>query len=350
MRRFKVGLLQGVFRSAFKETIPEVARVARPQAKMGPEDFRYNHGLLISLAREAAGKGANLVLGPESYLDGWSARLDLLQAVATTIPGPEVDELCATAEALGVWMCAGLFERKGRDIYNSVVLLSSGGRIEGIYRKTHETAGVLEDMPYTLGDAAAGIRDTLGGRWASWCATTDGTPRRWRTLRGKGGRGGSQPGLPLLRFSPYHPYSDIHRCVLRAHAYQNALFWISCNGANHGGHSLVVAPDGRLVAEASGEQEVPVVDLDPDAYGGYDFVSNLRVDLYAFPQRRGALSHWRCGCRGQYCGGLRPSCAATPWEEVVPASLPKGKEEGMARRIEIKLEKRGVRCASEATV
>ena len=48
MRRFKVGLLQGVFRSAFKETIPEVARVARPQAEMGPEDFRYNHGLLIS--------------------------------------------------------------------------------------------------------------------------------------------------------------------------------------------------------------------------------------------------------------------------------------------------------------
>lgn len=293
MRRFKVGLLQGVFRSAFKETIPEIARVARPQAQMGPEDFRYNHGLLIALAREAAGKGADLVLGPESYLDGWSARPDVLQAVATTIPGPEVDELCATAGELGVWMCAGLFERKGRDIYNSVVLLSSGGRIEGIYRKTHETAGVLRDMPYTLGDALP-VFETPWGTVGILVCHDRWYPEAVRTLRSKGAGVVLNP-VATAAFSPYHPYSDIHRCVLRAHAYQNALFWISCNGANHGGHSLVVAPDGRVVAEASGEQEVAVVDLDADACEGYDFMSNLRVGLYAFPQRRARRGSDRYG-------------------------------------------------------
>ena len=111
MRKLTIALLQGNFRSAFDETIPEIAQIADRRADMGPEDFRSNQRLLISLARRAAEEGAELVVGPESYLDGWSNSWEILNAAATTIPGPETDELCAIARELKIWMCVCLFEK-----------------------------------------------------------------------------------------------------------------------------------------------------------------------------------------------------------------------------------------------
>ena len=280
MKPLKVGLLQATFRSAFRETIPDIARESRPQEQMGEEDFRHNHELLIAMAREAAGKGADLVLGPESYLDGWSARADILQRVARPIPGPEIEQLCDVAAELKIWMCVGLFERADGAIYNSAVLISSEGRIEGVYRKTHETAGVLADMPYELGDALP-VFETPWGTLGILVCHDRWYPEAVRTLRCSGAELVLNP-TATAAFSPYHAYHDIHRCTLRAQAYQNAMFWVSCNAGNHGGHSVIVAPDGTVIAEASGGQEVAVVDLDPGSYSGYDFVSNLRGDLYTF--------------------------------------------------------------------
>ena len=111
MEKFRMALLQGNFRSNFTETVPQIAETAKFKEQMGPEDFRHNQDLLISMIRRAAGLGAELVVGPESYLDGWSFRKEVCLAASTTIPGPETEELSALASELKIWMCVGLFEK-----------------------------------------------------------------------------------------------------------------------------------------------------------------------------------------------------------------------------------------------
>ena len=81
-------------------------------------------------------------------------------------------------------------------------------------------------------------------------------------------------------FNPHHKYHAVHRCTQRALAYANGLFWASCNAANHGGHSVVIAPDGDLITEGPGEQDIVFAELDPSKHSSYDFVSNLRPVLY----------------------------------------------------------------------
>ena len=58
MKKLRIGLLQGNFRSSFAETVPQIAQIAQFKEQMGPEDFRYNQDLLISLTRQAAASGA----------------------------------------------------------------------------------------------------------------------------------------------------------------------------------------------------------------------------------------------------------------------------------------------------
>ena len=278
MKRLKIGLVQANFRSAFRETVPEIARIARNRPTMGREDFEFNQRLLISLARQAVAEGAELLVSSESYLDGWSADCDTVKRVATTIPGPETDNLCAIAAELGMWMCIGLFEKKGSKLFNSAALLSSDGQVRGVYRKTHETKQVLAKMPYDLGDELP-VFETPWGVVGILVCHDRWYPEAARALRQKGAKLILNPVAAGI-FSPYHMYHDIHTCVLRTQAYTNGLFWASCNCANHGGHSLVIAPDGSVIAEAAAGQEVLIADLDPAEHGRYDFVSNVRQGLY----------------------------------------------------------------------
>ena len=280
MKRLKIALIQANFRSAFQETIPEIAAKARNQAELGPEDVRSNQDLFIKMVREAASSGANLVLSSESYLDGWSARSDILQRIAARIPGPETEELGALAKELGVWICAALFERDSPDIYNSAILLSAGGLIAGHYRKTHETKQVLTEMPYRLGGNLP-VFETSWGKVGILVCHDRWYPEAVRTLRRRGAELILNP-VAAGAHSPYHRYHEISHCVLRAQAYLNGVFWASCNCANHGGHSVIMAPDGSVLAEASEEECILMATLDPEAFSSYDFVSNLRDHLCAY--------------------------------------------------------------------
>lgn len=281
MKEMTVGLVQANFRSAFDEPLVELAAFSQPREDMGPADFAYNRELFASLAQDAANSGAELVLGPESYLDGWSAKADILAKILTTIPGPETDRLSELAQKLGVWLCVGLFEKADRKMYNSAVLISSDGRLAGVYRKTHETKDVLGRMPYELGGDLP-VFETPWGLAGILICHDRWYPEAARTLKVKGADFILNP-TAAPAFIPGYRYHEIHLCVLSSHAYLNELFWVNCNSANHGGHSLVIGPDGNIVAGGlSGQEEVLIVKLDPSAYQCSNFfVPNLRKELYS---------------------------------------------------------------------
>jgi predicted amidohydrolase len=278
MKTLTIGLVQGRFRNGFREKIPEVHRLSDFREGMGTEDFDHNHDVLLGLVRSAASDGAQMVVTPESYLDGWSFDREILDRVAVPPDSRYVKELRDLAAELGVWICAGLFMREDDRIYNSAILIDSSGSIPLTYRKTHETNGVMEKMPYDLGNELS-VVETPWGRVGILVCHDRWYPECYRTLRLKGAEIILNP-VAAPTFWPGHTYFDIHRCTLRSHAYGNALFLASCNSADHGGHSVIVAPDGTTAASAGQGEEVLVTRLDPAAYSSYDFTTTRRPMIY----------------------------------------------------------------------
>jgi len=86
---------------------------------------------------EAAAHGAEVVLLPECLDLGWthpSAR-----ELATAIPdGASCQRLIAAARRNRIFVCAGLVERAGDQLFNAAVLIDSAGRVLLHHRKIHE--------------------------------------------------------------------------------------------------------------------------------------------------------------------------------------------------------------------
>lgn len=85
---------------------------------------------------DAAGKlGLDIVCLPEAITmigTGQNAA-----QCAEPFPGPSTTRLGEAAKKNRVWVVAGLYERDGRRVYNSAVLLDREGRLAGKYRKVH---------------------------------------------------------------------------------------------------------------------------------------------------------------------------------------------------------------------
>ena len=279
MKKLTVGIAQGDFRTAFKgRTLDEIDSTAPRKKTLNDGDFDFNRRLLAEMVKQAAGKGAQLVLSPESFIDGWSFNSMLMRRTAAEVPGPESDFLCGLAAEFGVWLCAGIFTRVDGKIRNSAILVTNDGRIAGLYHKTHETKDVLKQMPYDLGDNLR-VFDTPWGKVGVLICHDRWYPAAAMTLAQRGAELILNPSAGAA-FHPKHKYHEINQSMLRCHAYANELFWVNCNSASFGGHSLIIGPDGKTIAAGSDGRQVIVAELDPGSYNLFDFRSNMRGDLY----------------------------------------------------------------------
>ena len=109
---------------------------------------------------EAAAAGAQVVLLPECLDIGWthpSAR-----ERATPIPaGNTAARLIAAARRHRVYVCAGLVERAGPQLFNAAVLIDPDGDLRLHHRKIHELD--FARALYATGDRL-GVADTPWGR------------------------------------------------------------------------------------------------------------------------------------------------------------------------------------------
>ncbi len=148
------------------------------------------------LARDAAAKGAKLVVFPETWIPGYPAWLDVcrdaalwdhppvkavfarMAAESIAVPGPSFDLLAGAARDSNITLVIGVTERveqgAGRGtLYNSLLTIGPDGRLLNHHRKLVPT--YTERMVWGVGDAE-GLRavDTPAGRvgglicWEHW--------------------------------------------------------------------------------------------------------------------------------------------------------------------------------------
>jgi deaminated glutathione amidase len=86
------------------------------------------------LIEEAARNCASLICLPQAFATG--INLPDLRDLAEQIPeGPVAQFLIESAKRFGAYIIAGVLEKEGREVYDSVVLITPKGQVEGKYRR-----------------------------------------------------------------------------------------------------------------------------------------------------------------------------------------------------------------------
>jgi len=104
-------------------------------------DKEANFRRIEPMIRDAAAKGAKIVITTECFLDGYAIadrRIPLAdyRALGEPIPdGVYFKKLAALAAELKITLVAGMTEADGDERYNTVVLIGPDGKLIGKYRK-----------------------------------------------------------------------------------------------------------------------------------------------------------------------------------------------------------------------
>ena len=157
---------------------PRPVRVAAIQMSCG-WDAAANIAAAETLVREAAGRGAQIILLPELFetpyfcIEQDARHLRLASAVEDN---RAVRHFSAVARELGVVLPISFFERAGAAYFNSIAVLDADGARLGVYRKSHipNGPGYQEKNYFSPGDTGFKVWHTryarlgIGICWDQW--------------------------------------------------------------------------------------------------------------------------------------------------------------------------------------
>ena len=119
--------------------------------------------------REAKDAGADIACFPETTLLGW-VNPDAHKR-ALPIPGEDSDRLCRQAEDYDLHLCAGLAEKQGGNLYDSVLLIDNKGNVLLKHRKINLLTELMSPS-YTPGESVNAIDTKFGKIGLLICADT----------------------------------------------------------------------------------------------------------------------------------------------------------------------------------
>lgn len=273
-------------------------------------DLAQNLERTVGVLREAAERGAELVVLPELCISPYQLGDEPLERWAAEIPGGTGLQACTTTtgrnacptpverwlqetKTLKLFLVAGLLEREGERYYNTAVVLGPQG-VVAAYRKAHLfsweqrlAAGNRGFLSVDIGLARLGVLICYDLRFveAVRLLVLEGiqllcVPTTWTDV------GKPQPW-------------DRHGLCAAAHlalgyAYANRIFVLCSNrvgtekSVRYLGNSLIAGPRGEFLAGPAGPQEttVLVAEIDPQQADDKrigkdnDLLADRRTDLY----------------------------------------------------------------------
>jgi N-carbamoyl-D-amino-acid hydrolase len=270
---------------------------------------------MIALMDEAKAKGADLIVYPElaltTFFPRWyyENKAEADQWFEREMPDTTTQPLFERAKQHGMAMTFGYAElTPGGRHFNSSVLVDKAGTIVGKYRKVHLPGHAefdhgrafqhLEKRYFEPGDLGFPVWRLLGGVFGMMICNDRRWPEAYRVMGLQGVEvitlGFNTPSVnsqnpgegPEKRI--FH-----HRLSLQAGAYQNSAWVVAVAkaGAEDGypmlGCSVIVNPDGEVVAETTTEEDELIVhacDLDATRFGKetiFDFQRHRRIEHYS---------------------------------------------------------------------
>ena len=271
-------------------------------------DTQANINRACELIREAAGKGATLVITQELFAGLYFPQEEDDQHfdLAEPIPGPTSNQLCELAKKLGIHISGSLFERAAAGLYfNTSIMIDPAGNIIDRYRKMHipDDPRFYEKYYFTPGDL--GFR----AQQLSQPDLTTGMLVCWDQWYPEAARLTALHGAQLLLYPTaigwHAPETgggetaeerpkqvESWRTIPRSHAIANGVFVAAANRVGREGEllfwgrSFIADPSGTIIAEADGETEQSLtaqIDLSliEQRRRGWPFLRDRRIDAYA---------------------------------------------------------------------
>jgi len=274
--------------------------VAAIQLAFG-EDIDANIAKVSARVREAASRGAQVILPPELFEGPYFCRVEDEGLFANAKPTGEhkaVQAMQALAAELRVSIPTSFFEADGPHFYNSLAMIGPDGQIQGVYRKSHipDGPGYEEKFYFRPGNtgfkvwdgppSAPGAKLGVGVCWDQWY------PETARAMMLMGAEILFYP--TAIGSEPHDDSLDTARLWRRAmvgHAVSNVVPVVAANrvGTEHGqtfyGTSFICDERGDILAELDREEEgmiTATLDLDrvKRHRAAFGFFRDRRPELY----------------------------------------------------------------------
>jgi len=279
-----------------EETKMTQLTVAALQLAFG-EDLEENIRNVSELVREAAAKGAKVVLPPELFEGPYFCRTEdesLFINARSADEHPAVLAMQKLAAELEIFIPTSFFEADGPHHYNSLAMIDDKGALMGVYRKSHipDGPGYEEKFYFRPGNTGFKTWKTPGATlgigicWDQWY------PETARTLMLMGAEILFYP--TAIGSEPHDPDLDTSRLWRRAmvgHAVSNVVPVVASNrigdecGQHFYGHSFICDERGDMLAEfGAGETGVLTATIDLALVkrhrAAFGFFRDRRPDLY----------------------------------------------------------------------
>lgn len=219
------------------------------------------------LAREAAGRGAQIVLIQELFETPYFCKDQKPEhfGLATSVAeNPAIAHMQRLAAELDVVLPVSFFERANNAHYNSLAMIDADGSVLGVYRKSHipDGPGYQEKYYFNPGDTGFRVWSTKYGRVGAAVCWDQWFPESARAMALMGADVLLYP--TAIGSEPPDPEADTcghWQRTMQGHAAANLVPLVASNriGTEEGetctvtfyGSSFIAGPDGDKVAETN---------------------------------------------------------------------------------------------------
>lgn len=257
---------------------------------MVSEDKEKNVEKAESMIREAAEKGAKVVVLPEMFNCPYENKYFPLYA--ETYPGKTTERLSLLTSEMEIYLVAGSIpEQEGDIIYNTSFIFGPKGKLIGRHRKMHlfdidvegkirfkesDTLGYGEDIT---------VVDTDFGKMGVAICYDMRFPELMRLMALEGAEVIIVPAAFNMTTGPAH--WDI---TIKARALDNQVYFVAASPARNMeasyhayGHSSIVSPWGDVIAQANAQETILYGEID------LELVKKVRRELPLLQHRRTTL-------------------------------------------------------------
>jgi len=263
--------------------------VAAAVQMLAGDDKQLNLQEARRWVRDAAANGALLVALPEVFI--WRGSKKLERQFAEPIPGPSSKALSELARELGIYLLAGSILEEisnSERAYNTSLLFAPSGKQIARYRKIHlfdvdlpNGVSLRESQTRAHGGSPEVVKTELGAMGLTVCYDVR-FPELYRKL--------AEQGAELIFVpSAFTAYTGAAHweTLLRARAIENQAYIIApdqfgktANSFETHGHSMIIDPWGRIIAELPDGPGVITATID------FDYLAKIRAELPALNHRR----------------------------------------------------------------
>ena len=204
-------------------------------------DKQANFAKMERYARQAAAQGAQLVITPEGYLEGYVGNQGRTKEltrekyfpVGESIDGPIMVRIQALARELKIYLLVGFAERRDDRMYNTAAIFGPDGSLVSRYSKTH----TANDEPLNTKGTEFPVVQTALGRWGTLICIDRQMPETSRILAIKGAQ--------LILVPAWGGFSEMNDTMMRTRAYENGVHVAFV----HPKRCLFIDPSGKIIAQ-----------------------------------------------------------------------------------------------------